>query len=239
MVAEPPVSRHPERTGLGAQVLLPLLAGPTAATADPRIDHTSLADLDTAGVGTARHHRAANLMTQRQRQLAAPGQIEPLAVAHVEEAVPQVQIAVTDTTGLDLDEHLRPDRIRAGSLGPFERLAVARELITDHRPLTCLQPVAQVPLLSAGAASAVPAPAAARLSPGYGQVSPKPWRRRMMSRSKTAGWFPRLGLHGLCAASTSTTLGATHDIYHGLLGDDPQRLTGTGQDDPKYPGHAG
>ena len=59
--------------------------------------------------------------------------------AHVEEAVPQVQIAVTDATGLDLDTHFRPDWVRTDGLRPFERLAVTRELRADHRALRCVE----------------------------------------------------------------------------------------------------
>ena len=64
-----------------------------------------------------------------------------------------------------------------------------------------------------GRASRRPAPAC----PDYGQVSRKPWRRRIVSRSKTAGMLPRRALRGPDAASPATTLAATLDFRPGLL----------------------
>ena len=59
-----------------------------------------------------------------------------------------------------------------------------------------------------------------RSCPGYGQVSPKPWRRRIASRSHAAGTLPRRTLPDGRIAS----LGATPDYHDGLLGSERSRL---------------
>ncbi len=51
----------------------------------------------------------------------------------------------------------------------------------------------------------------------YGQVPPKPLRRRIAPRSHTAGPFPRRALHRPGAALRATSLCATLDVHDGLV----------------------
>ena len=118
MVGIAAVAIDAERIGLQAHVFIAGQTGLAFAAAQPRIDQRDVADLETAGfglgVGPERQHLADRLMSHRSRQRhAAILQRERLSsVAEIVAAFPDVQIAVTDTGGLDLDQDLCARRLR-------------------------------------------------------------------------------------------------------------------------------
>ena len=132
VIAEPAGPGDAERLRLRAQMFPPRPAGAAAAAADPGIHHVPGSGVDDAGVRTARHDDAADLVSQRQRQGPPLRQVQPPPAAQVEEAVLQVQVAVADAAGLGPDEHLGPDRLRRQRLDPFQGRAEPGELMADH-----------------------------------------------------------------------------------------------------------
>jgi hypothetical protein len=73
------------------------------------MDEPAVADLDARGVGTNGDDFADILVAHGQRQFhAAIAELEPLAAAQIVIAFPDVQIAVTDTGGDDLEQDSVP-----------------------------------------------------------------------------------------------------------------------------------
>src|SRR5579864_2884480 len=78
----------------GAQILLAGTAGRAAAAADPRIDRDAVADGRAFGIRTCAFDHAGDLVTERERQRAILGDVEPLVVAERKVAVLQMQVGM-------------------------------------------------------------------------------------------------------------------------------------------------
>ena len=133
MITEATVACDSKCARLRTQLFLSRRTYVTSTTANPGINHPACTNFDPTSVRTDRHHCAGNFVSQRQRQFATFGQVEPLAAAHVEESVSQMQVTVTDTTGLNPDKHLGSNRVRGFERNPLERLAKPGQLIASHR----------------------------------------------------------------------------------------------------------
>ena len=68
MVGIATVDPRPDEFRGQAELVLAIIAGLAITAADPRINHTSIADRDILGIGPDRDHRPDRLMSQRQRQ---------------------------------------------------------------------------------------------------------------------------------------------------------------------------
>src|SRR6202030_1320683 len=73
-----------------------------------------------------------DLMAERERQLAAGGDVEPFVVAEREIAVLQVQVGMAHAAALDAQEHFVAAGCRTVDEGFAERLAVGDERLTAH-----------------------------------------------------------------------------------------------------------
>ncbi len=116
-----------------AEIVLVALARRASAAANPRIRQHALSDLDALGLGADSHHLADVLVPERHRQLhAAVLQAHPLAAAKIEIAVGEVQIAVADAGGENLQQDLGAGRLRRRRLVALERLAADADLEHAH-----------------------------------------------------------------------------------------------------------
>ena len=97
------------------------------------MDQPALADLDPAGIGSARNDLADGLVSHGQRQLdAAVGDGETLAAAEIEIAVGNVQIAVAHAGGQHLEQHLAAGGRRGRVFGSQQRRAAFANLEASH-----------------------------------------------------------------------------------------------------------
>ena len=129
-----------ERIGLQAHVLVAGETGLAFAAAEPRIDQRDVADLEIAlvggfDIGPERQHLADRLMAHRarQRHAAILERKRLSAVAEIVAAFPDVQIAVADAGGLDLDQHLRSRRLRRRLIHLLQGGVEIGDLETLHR----------------------------------------------------------------------------------------------------------
>ena len=85
------------------------------------------------GLFAGSHHLAGNLVAHRQWQLdAAIRQFQLLAAAQVVVALPEVDVGVAKSGGLDFDQHLAALRLGRGLLDQAQRLAVVGDAIATH-----------------------------------------------------------------------------------------------------------
>ena len=111
---------------------MPLLAVPALAAADPGIDHGLVADLGALGVGADGHHLAHDLVAHGARRIHGLCGRVLVAAAHVEEAFPQMDVAVADAGGGDAHQHLGALRGGIGFLDLLQRLAEFDDLVAFH-----------------------------------------------------------------------------------------------------------
>src|SRR5437868_9478857 len=71
-------------------------------------------------------------MTERKGQLAAESDIEPFALAQIEETILQMEIAVTHAAGGDPHQDFTAFRFRQGPLRLCERLSIGEKGLADH-----------------------------------------------------------------------------------------------------------
>jgi len=130
-----------------AHVLVAAETGRAFAAAEPGIGQRDVADLEAAlvgvlDVGAEGHDLADRLMPHRARQRhAAILERQRLAsMAEVVAALPDVQVAVADAGGLDLDQHLRARRLRRRLIDLFQGGVEIDDLETLHRcsPEACI-----------------------------------------------------------------------------------------------------
>ena len=130
MIAIAAVREHAEKLWFAAKLPLTCLADIAFAATDPRKHQPCVADLHIFDVRSDRHDLADNLMAHGQRQLdAAIQQVHALlASAHLIEAVPDVQVAVADAGGFDLEQHFAARRLRRGALHALQRRAALADI---------------------------------------------------------------------------------------------------------------
>src|SRR6185503_16464274 len=106
------------------------------AAADPRMRQPAVADLDSLSVRAECDDLADIFVTECNRKLhAAIGKAHPLAAAQIEPAIGEVQIAVADARGQDLQQNLCAFRLRRGLLIELQRLTANADLEHAHRLL--------------------------------------------------------------------------------------------------------
>ena len=116
------------------QILVAPPAGRAGAAAKPGIDQSHVANLDARSVGAGGDDFADVFVAHRQRQFHAPvAELKPLAAAEVVIAVPDVQIAVADARGQDLQEGLAPDRFWRRTLHQLQRRPAFAHVVAFHR----------------------------------------------------------------------------------------------------------
>src|SRR5438552_14302798 len=71
-------------------------------------------------------------MAERKGQLAAEPDIEPFALAQIEETILQMEIAVTHAAGGDAHQDFTALWFRQGSLRLGERLSIGEKGLADH-----------------------------------------------------------------------------------------------------------
>src|SRR5438874_2811745 len=125
---------HAEEARAGdAVVVLAALAHDALSAPDPRIDEALVAHLHAPSARPERFDDAERLVAERERRdAAALLDVEALAAAQVEVALPDVQVGVADARAGDAYQHLAA--LRLGRLGEhlLQRLAVLDDLIADH-----------------------------------------------------------------------------------------------------------
>ena len=131
--------------GCEAHQLVAAQALGALAAADPGIDDAPVADGHILGLGADRQNLADDLVAHGEGQLdAAVGDVDALAAAEVEEALPDVEVAVAHAAGRDPHQHLGPLRDRVRIVPPLERPAPRDDLVASHpRPPLPMRPAAQ------------------------------------------------------------------------------------------------
>ena len=127
------VGKHAEAAHGAAQILIAAQANRAGAATDPRVGQQHLANFNALDLGSDGHHFANVFVPERHRQIhAAILQTHPLAAAKIEIAVGEVQVAVADPGGEDLQEHLGAGRLRRRLLVALERLTANADLEHAH-----------------------------------------------------------------------------------------------------------
>ena len=116
-----------------AQVFVATLAYAALAAAMPGEDHVALADGDPLHGVAHGDDLAGDLVAHGQRQLQATvGHGQLLAMAQVVGAMPDVQVGMAHTRGLDAHQHLVAHRPGRGTLALDQGLAALDHVIADH-----------------------------------------------------------------------------------------------------------
>ncbi len=111
-----------------AQILLAGAARRAIAAADPGIDRDAPAHACAGSIRAGGFNHSGNLVTERERQHAVLGDVEPLVAAEREIAVLHMQVGMADPATLDADEDF--GAVRPGAV--HDRLA-ERLAISDQR----------------------------------------------------------------------------------------------------------
>ena len=120
--------------GGAAELLVAAPAYRAFAAAEPGMHQPAVADLDALGVGADGDDFADILMPHGQRQFdAAIGELEPLAAAEIVVAFPDMQVAMADAGGDDLEQDLGAGRLRRRPLHQSQRRATFADIIAFHR----------------------------------------------------------------------------------------------------------
>jgi hypothetical protein len=94
----------------------------------------AVANLDALGVRAESHHLADILVAQRHRQFhAAVGKAHALTATEIKIAVREMQIAVADPGGQNLQQHFTAGWLRRGLLIELQRLPANADLEHSHR----------------------------------------------------------------------------------------------------------
>jgi hypothetical protein len=94
----------------------------------------AVADFDALGVRAKGDDLADVFMTKRDRKFhSAIGKAHPLAAAQIEPPIGEVQIAVADACGQDLQQDFCAFRLRRGLLIELQRLTANADLEHAHR----------------------------------------------------------------------------------------------------------
>src|SRR5271170_3754486 len=105
VTGEAAVDGDAEMAVLGAQILLAGAAGGASAAADPRIDRHAAADDRAVGRVAGGLDHAGDFVTERKRQRAVFGDVEPLIAAQREIAVLDVQVRMAYAAALHADQN--------------------------------------------------------------------------------------------------------------------------------------
>src|SRR5579872_3719817 len=109
-----------------------VVAVPTVAAADPGIDHRFVTNFGAFAIGSDRRDFAHYLMAHGARRIHGLGGRIFVAAAHVEEAFPEMHVAVADAGCGDAHQHLGTLRRRIGLFDPLQRLAELDDLVALH-----------------------------------------------------------------------------------------------------------
>jgi hypothetical protein len=138
VITEPPIADNAQRFRPRAEMFLTGRTGLAGVTPDPWIDHARVPHFNATGFGTESDNGSGNLVSERQRQLPALRQIKALTAPHVEESIAKMEIAMTDTTRVNMKKHLRPPGFRSGILHSLQWLPKLCQLIAvRHRQERC------------------------------------------------------------------------------------------------------
>jgi len=108
--------------GCFAQVFIACLAHGTLTTANPRVNCTRFADIDTIfDIAANSSNFTGNFMAKSEWQGTPAGDIELFVIAHVEKTIDHVQIRMTNTAVGNFDQHLRSRWHRRIGPGCFKR----------------------------------------------------------------------------------------------------------------------
>ncbi len=116
----------------GAQILLAAAARRASAATDPGIDRDAAADGRAVGFVSRGFDHAGDLVSERERQRAVLGDVEPLVAAEQEIAVLQMQVGMAHAAALDAHQHFAAARRGAVDHGLAERLPVGDERLAVH-----------------------------------------------------------------------------------------------------------
>ena len=123
----------PQGARVEAEQLFTLPAHRAFATADPRVGHDLVADLDPGRLRPKGHNLARDLVPHRERQVHAAGFERNLPVAaEIEVSVPDVHIAVAYTRRLDAQQHLLALGLGVGIVPRLQRLSPFDDLHRSH-----------------------------------------------------------------------------------------------------------
>jgi hypothetical protein len=118
--------------GEAEQLLTPPAHRAFAAT-DPRVGHHLVADLDPRGLWPECGHFACDLVPHRERQMhAARFERDLLPPAQIEEAVPDMDVAMADPRRLDAQQHLLAFGLGIRIFPHLQRLAPFDDLHCTH-----------------------------------------------------------------------------------------------------------
>jgi hypothetical protein len=130
------VAMNAEATWLHAEVFIAVATDRADAAADPGIDEAHFADLTVGRLGSDRKDLARGLMTKGQRQLDATVlQRESPAAAEIEAAFPEMQVGMTNSSGLDGDHNFIVGGFWIGQIYFFQWATEINDLIALHLDL--------------------------------------------------------------------------------------------------------
>ncbi len=128
------VGKDAEAPHRAAEIFLAALTWTAGAAADPRMRESAVTDLDALGIWAEGDDLADVFVAKRNRKLhAAIGKAHPLAAAQIEPPIGEVQIAVADACGQDLQQDFCAFRLRRGLLIELQRLTANADLEHAHR----------------------------------------------------------------------------------------------------------
>src|SRR5207237_1617595 len=125
---------HAEEARAGdTVVVLAALAHGALSAPDPRIDEALVADLHAPSARAERVDDAERLVPERERRdAAALLDVEALAAAQVEVALPDVQVGVADARAGDAHQHFAALRLRRLGEHLLQPPALLDDLIASH-----------------------------------------------------------------------------------------------------------
>ena len=127
-------AEHADAERRAAKLLVAALADRAFAAAEPWMNEPAVARLDALGVWADGDDFADVFVSHGQRQLdAAVGELEQLAAAEIVVALPDMQIAVADAGGDDLEQDLGPRGLRRRPLHQPQRCPAFTDIIAFHR----------------------------------------------------------------------------------------------------------
>ena len=129
VVGESAVEVRAEGVGAVAEMLAVGGAEGAGAAADPGEDDAAVAGGDAGRIGPGRRDFADDLVAQGEGEFAHGPDVQLSAAAHLEIALPQVQVAVAEATGVDADKHLGARGFGGRPFRRLERPAVLAELV--------------------------------------------------------------------------------------------------------------
>src|SRR5579862_9801726 len=116
----------------GAQVFFTSAADGAGAAADPGIHGDAAADRCAVGFVAGAFDHAGDFVSERERQSAILGDIEPPLAAELEITVLQMQVGMTHATTLDPYQHFAATWRRTIDHGLAERLSVGDQRLAVH-----------------------------------------------------------------------------------------------------------